>query len=177
MSGFRCTALAALTATSLSTSLCLAGAASAGDTATWNGDYILTLSANAKTGTSIAASQPEPAKQISVSMSSTCATGVCIATVNNPAPPKNDSMPKSIEFVWNGAQWVRQMEWKWDCLLPDGTVEYDPAKSTSVYTPGQNGTFTGLFHTDIFSGACQGSVEMPLSAKPAPSAASRIPVN
>lgn len=177
MPRLRSTALAALLAASLGASLGLAAAAHAGDTATWNGNYILTLSANAKTGTSIAASQPEPAKQISVSMSSTCATGVCIATVNNPPPPKNDSMPTSIEFVWNGAQWVRKIEWKWDCLLPDGTVEYDPAKSTSVYTPGPNGSFTGLFHTDIFSGACEGNVDMPLSAKPAPSATSQIPVN
>jgi len=177
MAGFRSTALAALTATSLGASICLAASASAGDTATWNGDYILTLSADAKTGTSIAASQPEPVHRTSVSISSTCATGVCIATVNNPPPPKNDSMPTSIEFVWNGAQWVRKIEWNWDCLLPDGTIEYDPAKSTSVYTPGQNGILTGLFHTDIFSGACQGTIDMPLSAKPASAATSQIPVN
>lgn len=176
---FRKPALAGLAAASLFASLWLAPAAVAGDTATWSGDYVLTLSANAKTGTSIAATQPEPVRKINVSMSSTCATGVCIATVNNPPPPKNDSMPSSIEFTWNGAQWVRQMEWNWDCLLPDGNVEYDPAKSTTVYTPEQHGTLSGLFHTDIFSGACQGTVDMPVSAKPSSAAAkpSSIPVN
>lgn len=177
MSGFRKSASVALAATSLCPFLCLAPAAYAGDAATWNGDYILTLSANAKSGTSIAASQPEPARRTSVTISSTCSTGICIATVKDPPPPKNDSMPTSIEFTWNGAQWVRQFEWNWDCLLPDGSTEYDPAKSISVYTPDQHGTLTGLFHTEIFSGACVGNVDMPLSAKPASAATSTVPVN
>ena len=61
---------------------------------------------------------------------------------------------------------------KWDCLLPDGTIENDPAKSITVYTPGANGILTGVFHTDIASGACKGNVDMPVSAKPA-----ALPVN
>ncbi|RFZ34080.1 hypothetical protein [Mycobacterium marinum] len=160
------TGLGAAAAAWFCVSLCFAPPAYAGEVAAWNGDYILTLAANAKTGTSIAASQPEFAHRISVSISSSCSAGVCTATVNNPPPPKNESMPQSIEFTWNGSQWVREMTWKWDCLVPDGTIEYNPAKSISVYTPGDYGILTGVFHTNIYSGACKGNVDMPLSAKP-----------
>nr|WP_253851513.1 hypothetical protein [Mycobacterium sp. 1423905.2] len=146
--------------------LCAAPVAHAGEVASWNGQYIFTLNANAKTGTSSAASQPEFAHRSSASITSTCSAGVCVATVNNPPPPKNESMPRTVEFTWNGAQWVREMTWQWDCLLPDGTTEYDPAKSLTVYTPGQYGILTGVFHTDISSGACKGNVDMPVSAKP-----------
>ncbi|SOJ55978.1 hypothetical protein MSIMFB_03455 [Mycobacterium simulans] len=170
MSGLRKTALVALAAASLGG--LLAPAAFAGEVASWNGQYILTLSANAKTGTSMAASQPEYAHRTSVSISSNCSAGGCIATVNDPPPRKNESMPRTIEFTWNGSQWIREMSWNWDCLLPDGTIEYDPAKSITVYTPGDHGILTGVFHTDIASGACKGNVDMPVSAKPV-----SVPVN
>jgi hypothetical protein len=167
MSAPRKTMLVVGAAASLCGSLCLAPPAFAGEVASWNGQYILVLSANAKNGTSIAASQNELAHRGSYSISSTCSANVCTATVNNPPPPKNDSMPATVEFTWNGSQWVREMSWKWDCLLPDGTTEADPAKSITVYTPGANGILTGVFHTDIASGACKGNVDMPVSAKPA----------
>jgi hypothetical protein len=166
MSSFRRTTLVVLAATSLSGALSSAPQASAGEVASWNGQYILTLSANAKSGTSLAAGQGEAAHRGSYSISSSCSAGVCTATVNDPPPPKNESMPRTVEFTWNGSQWIREMAWKWDCLLPDGTIEYDPAKSITVYTPGQYGILTGVFHTDISSGACKGNVDMPVSAKP-----------
>jgi len=166
MSAHRKTALAILAAASVGGPLWLSPAAFAGEISSWNGQYLLTLSANAKVGTSMAASQPEYAHRASVSISSSCSSGVCVATVNDPPPPKNESMPRSIEFTWNGSQWVRQMSWKWDCLLPDGTIEYDPAKSVTAYTPGPNGVLTGVFHTDIANGACKGNVDMPVSAAP-----------
>lgn len=164
MSGSFTSAVAALTAVGVP--LCLAPAAHAGEVASWNGEYLVVLGANAKSGTSVAAAQPEFAHRSTVSFSSSCAAGVCVASVDNPAPPKNESMPRTIEFTWNGSQWVREMTWKWDCLLPDGTIEYDPAKSITVYTPGQYGILTGVFHTDIASGTCAGNVDMPVSAKP-----------
>jgi hypothetical protein len=166
MSAPRKPTLVVAAAASLCGSLWLAPEAFAGEVAAWNGQYILTLSANAKSGTSVAAAQPEAARRGSYSISSTCSAGVCTATVNDPPPPKNESMPRTIEFTWNGSQWVREMTWKWDCLLPDGTLEYDPAKSITVYTPGQYGILTGVFHTDISSGACKGNVDIPVSAKP-----------
>src|SRR5262249_11060168 len=105
MSGHRRTALIALATLSLGGSLSLAPTTFAADPL-WNGQYILTLSANAKEGSSIAARQPEFAHRSSVSISSKCTSGTCIATVNDPPPPKNDSMPRTIEFKWNGLQWV-----------------------------------------------------------------------
>ncbi|SOX54791.1 hypothetical protein MAAFP003_3470 [Mycobacterium ahvazicum] len=165
MSGHRTTAVVAL-ALSVGDALATAPTTFAADPL-WNGQYILTLSANAKAGTSIAARQPEYAHRASVSITSKCAAGVCTATVNDPPPPKNEFMPQTVEFTWNGSQWVREMTWKWDCLLPDGTVEYDPAKSITAYTPGPNGVLTGVFHTDITSGACRGNVDMPVTAAPA----------
>src|SRR5271163_1605436 len=67
-----------------------------------------------------------------------------------------------LEWVAMGARDDRAM----DCLLPDGTTEPDPAKSITVYTPGPNGVLTGVFHTDIKSGACKGNVDMPVTAAP-----------
>jgi hypothetical protein len=163
MSAFGKAASAAAAAAVL---LSLAPTAHAGEVASWIGDYIVVLGANAKSGTSVAAGQPEFAHRSQVSFTSSCAAGVCVATVVNPPVPKNESMPRTIEFTWNGSQWVREMTWKWDCLLPDGTIEYDPAKSITVYTPGQYGILTGVFHTDIASGTCAGNVDMPVSAKP-----------
>ena len=169
MSGHRMTALAAVAAASLAGSVGLAANAAADQIVVWNGQYILTLSADAKTGTSMAVGQREYAHRASYSISTSCYTSGCVATVNDPPPPKNQYLPQAIEFTWNGAQWIREMSWKWDCLLPDGTVEYDPAKSITVYTPGANGILTGVFHTDISSGACKGNVDMPVSAAPAQS--------
>jgi hypothetical protein len=169
MSDFAKTALAVA---SLIAPLCLAPVAHAGEVASWNGEYTMVLSTNAKAGTSMAARQSESAHRTNVSVTSSCTAGVCVATIDNPPPPKNESQPRAVEFTWNGSQWVREMTWKWDCLLPDGTIEYDPAKSITVYTPGQYGILTGVFHTDIASGACQGNVDMPVSAKPV-----SVPVN
>ncbi|HTX97454.1 MAG TPA: hypothetical protein VME67_23045 [Mycobacterium sp.] len=166
MSAPRKAALVMLATAPLGGALWLSPAAFAGDAASWNGQYLLTLSANAKQGTSIAARQPEYAHRTSVVISSTCSSGVCVATVNDPPPPKNETMPRSVEFTWNGSQWVREMSWQWDCLLADGTIEYDPAKSVTAYTPGPNGVLTGVFHTNIASGACKGNVDMPVAATP-----------
>jgi hypothetical protein len=165
--GFRAAAIAVLAA-SLGTLAPAAPQAAADHIVTWNGKYVLTHSADAKTGTSMAAKQRELAHRGSYTISTSCSSSVCIATVNDPPPPRNQYMPKWMEFVWNGGEWVRDMDWKWDCLLPDGTIEYDPAKSVTVYEPGPDGILTGDFHTDIFSGACKGTVDMPVTAAPVP---------
>jgi len=164
MSRHRKTAVVASAAVSLGGSLWPAPAADATDPE-WNGQYVLTVSADAKTGTSPAASHRENAHKGSYSFYSSCSGGICVA-VSNPPPPKDQYMPQSIKFIWNGSQWVREMNWNWDCLLPVGTIERDPATSTTVYTPGPNGILTGFSHSDISSGACKGSVDMPVSATP-----------
>jgi hypothetical protein len=166
MSRRRKKALVALATASLGGSLFLVPAAMAAEEPSWNGQYLLTLSANKKTGTSMAASQPELPQLMSYTFSSSCSSNVCVARVTDAPPAKNDYIPRPIEYTWNGSQWVREITWKWECLLPDGTIEYDPAQSVTTYTPGSIGILTGTFHTDISSGACQGTVDMPVSAQP-----------
>jgi len=61
---------------------------------------------------------------------------------------------------------VQVITGKFDCPLLGGLVEHDSARSTTVLVPGPNGTLTGVFHTDIVSGACKGNVDMPVSATP-----------
>jgi hypothetical protein len=166
MSGYRKTALLAVAAASLGCSLALAPAAFAGEASSWDGHYLLTFSANQKTGTSLAARQPEYAQRASYSFSSSCSTGVCVATVSDPPAPKNPYMQRSVQYAWNGSQWVQQMSRQWDCRLLGGLVEHDAARSITALTPAPDGTLTGLLHVDILSGACKGSVEMPVTATP-----------
>jgi hypothetical protein len=166
MSAHRKTALLALAAASLGGSLLLAPTAFAGEASSWDGHYLLTSSANQKIGTSLAARQPEYAQRASYSFTSSCSTGVCVATVSDPPAPKNPYMQRSVEYAWNGSQWVQQMSRQWDCRLLGGLVEHDAARSITALTPGPNGALTGVLHMDILSGTCKGSVEMPVTATP-----------
>jgi hypothetical protein len=57
--------------------------------------------------------------------------------------------------------------------VKDYLNSYQPTPRLSQVTsaesppsPGANGALTGVFHTDIVSGACKGSIEMPLTATP-----------
>jgi hypothetical protein len=45
-------------------------------------------------------------------------------------------------------------------------VEHDAARSITALTPAADGSLTGVLHMDILSGACKGSVEMPVTAVP-----------
>ena len=168
MSARRTTALVGLAAGALSLggSLWLSPPAFAGQASSWDGHYLVTFAATQKTGTSMAARQPEYSQRTSYSFTSSCSTGVCVATVNDPQPPNNQSMRQSVQYTWNGSQWVQVMTGKFDCPLLGGLVEHDSARSTTVLVPGPNGTLTGVFHTDIVSGACKGNVDMPVSATP-----------
>jgi hypothetical protein len=165
MSGHRKTAILVAAAASLFGSLCLAPAASASQAA-WNGAYMLTISADAKTGTSPVVRGPEYAQRGSYTFSSNCATGVCIAQVDSAPAPKNQYMPRGGQYTWNGSQWVQQTNWNFACQLPNGAIESDPARSVTAYAPGAKGALNGRFHTDIVSGACKGSVDMPVTATP-----------
>jgi hypothetical protein len=73
-------------------------------------------------------------------------------------------MRQSVQYTWNGSQWVQVMNGKFDCPLLGGLVEHDPARSTTVLVPGPNGALTGVFRTEIVSGACKGNVDMPVTA-------------
>ena len=166
MSGYRTTALVALGAGAVSCALSLAPAAFAGAGTALDGHYMLSFAANQKTGTSAAARQPEVAQWAKYSFTSSCATNVCVAKVNDAPAPVNLYAQQTGAYSWNGSQWVEQTTSKYACPLVGGLVEYDPARSITALTPGANGALTGVFHTDIVSGACKGSIEMPLTATP-----------
>jgi hypothetical protein len=91
---------------------------------------------------------------------------VCVAAVSNPPAPKNPYMQQSVQYAWNGSQWVQQINRQWDCPLFGGVVEHDAARSITALTPAPDGSLTGVLHMDILNGACKGSVEMPVTAAP-----------
>jgi hypothetical protein len=75
----------------------------------------------------------------------------------------------TVEFNWTGSQWSRTNNWRWDCLMPDGTITFDPASSVTTYSPQADGSLTGTFATTIGDGACAGTVYIPMTAVPAAS--------
>lgn len=155
----------AVFAVMLAGSVCVAPAA-AQEEPSWNGEYSVTFYGTEKTGTSTAAQEPEGSSTSNYTFSSSCATDPCTATIVAGPPPTNPTVPVPITFSWNGSAWELSNRWWWNCVKPDGGLEWVPASSRVTYTPLRNGTLNGLWHTDIESGACQGSVEMPLQAVP-----------
>ncbi|MFM8598055.1 MAG: hypothetical protein ACKOB8_03500 [Mycobacterium sp.] len=133
---------------------------------TWNGWYRITFHTDQKTGTSTAAQQSETPYTAWYEFSTDCSSGTCVATANDGPTPK-DNVPQATSFEWTGSQWSRSNSWRWDCQLGDGTVTFDPAKSVTTYAPQADGSLTGTFATNIGSGACQGTVYIPLTAAPA----------
>lgn len=95
-----------------------------------------------------------------------CSAGTCVASVVDGPVPK-DNAAQSTKFDWTGSQWSRTNTWRWDCAIGDGTITYDPASSVTTYAPQADGSLTGTFATNIGSGACQGTVYVPLVAVPA----------
>ncbi len=131
----------------------------------WNGWYRITFHTDQKSGSSVAAEQSEEAYTASFRFTTDCSSGACVASgVDGPA--SKDNVADSTKFDWTGSQWSRTNSWRWDCLLPDRTVTFDPASSVTTYSPRPDGSLTGTFGTNIGSGACQGTVYIPLTAVP-----------
>ena len=156
--------LAALAVTALGANLCWAPLALAEPS--WNGRYEITFFTAQKSGTSMAANQPESMHVDVYTFSSSCSSGQCVATITDGPAPRNPTVPQLVQFTWDGSAWTSSSSWRWACLLPDGTVEWSPASSTTRYTPKPDGTLMGEWHTDIASGACQGTLDMPMEAVP-----------
>jgi hypothetical protein len=144
-------------------SLMVAPTAAADDTAHWDGAYKITFHTDQKSGTSIAATQQETPYTATYTFATDCSSGTCVASVVDSPTPK-DNVAQSVSFDWTGSQWTRSSSWKWDCLLPDKTVTYDPAYSLTNYVPQPDGTLSGTFQTTISEGACQGTVSIPVTA-------------
>ena len=139
--------------------------AQADETPFWGGWYKITFHTDQKSGTSVAASQIETPYAATYEFATDCSSGKCVASVIDGPNPK-DNVSRSVKFDWTGSQWSRSNSWNWDCLLPDGTITFDPANSVTTYVPQADGSLAGNFQTTINSGACQGTVTIPLTAVP-----------
>jgi hypothetical protein len=164
MTRHRISGLVAVAAVSLGISVCLAPPALADPS--WNGQYEVTFFTAQKSGTSMAANQPESMHVDVYTFSSSCSSGKCVATITDGPAPRNPTVPQPVQFTWDGSAWVSNTTWRWACLLDDGTIEWSPAGSTARYTPKPDGSLMGEWHTDIASGACQGTLDMPMEAVP-----------
>ena len=160
----RLRSLVGLCAASLAIAASLPPAASA-DNPSWNGQYVITFMVGPKDGTSVAASQPETQHTETYGFRSSCSSGKCIATIISGPPPRNPTVPQPVQFTWDGSSWTQDSEFQWDCMMPDTTIEWDPARAQVRYTPQPDGTLSGTMHTDILSGTCHGTLEMNMTAE------------
>ena len=130
------------------------------------GRYSMVTFASQKGGTSLAARQYEGDFSAVFTLTTRCAAS-CIATATGPAS-SNPTVPNPLRFAWDGQQWKSTYDWVWQCSLGDATQpQWSPARSFTFYTPQGDGSLRGMWHTDIDSGACRGSVVMPVAAVPA----------
>jgi hypothetical protein len=156
--------LVGLCAVSLAIAVSLPPTASA-DSPSWNGEYAVTYIVGPKSGTSMAAGQPEQQYTINYGFESSCASGKCTATITSGPRPKNPTIPQPARFTWDGSSWTQVFDFQWDCSMPDGTIEWNPARGTVRYTPQADGSLSGTMNSEIFSGACQGTVGMQMTAE------------
>jgi len=135
------------------------------DTPSWNGQYAITFMVGPKDGTSVAASQPESQHTETYGFRSSCTSGKCIATIVSGPRPTNPTVPQPVQFTWDGSAWTQVSDFQWDCMMPDTTIQWNPARADVRYTPQPDGSFSGTMHTEILSGACQGTVDMHMTAE------------
>lgn len=134
-------------------------------TPSWTGKYSLVRYAVQKSGTSVAANQAEPTFSADYVFSTACSAASCVATANNGPKPNNPTISVPSHYTWDGTRWVERFDFQWDCFMGEGVPKaWAPAKSWAFYTPQSDGSLRGTWHTDISSGPCQGSVEMPVAA-------------
>ncbi|KAA0112069.1 hypothetical protein [Mycolicibacterium sp. P1-5] len=157
-------AVLALCAASVVTALWIPVAASA-DPASWNGEYTITFIVGPKGGTSMAAGQPEQQHTETYGLQSSCASGKCTATIISGPAPSNPTVPQPVQFTWDGSSWRQASDFQWECMMPDGTTQWNPAHADVRYTPQADGSLSGTMHTEIASGACQGTVDMNMVAE------------
>ena len=131
----------------------------------WNGKYSLVRYAVDKTGSSAAAGQAEPTFSADYVFVTSCSSGKCVATATDGPTPKNPTLPQPSHYTWDGTRWVEHFDFQWDCYMGEGVPKaWSPARSWAFYTPQSDGSLRGTWHTDISSGPCRGSVEMPVAA-------------
>ena len=158
------TRLAGLCAASLVIALSLPPTACA-DAASWNGKYAITFIVGPKSGTSMAVGDPEVQHTDTYEFRSSCSSGKCIATIVGGPPPSNPTVPQPVQFTWDGSSWTQVSDFQWDCMMPDTSIQWNPAHAVVRYTPQPDGSLAGTMHTEILSGACQGTIEMDMRAE------------
>jgi hypothetical protein len=146
----------------LALSLSLAAAA---DTPSWNGKYAITFMVGPKAGTSMAVGDPEVQHTDTYGFQSSCSSGKCVATIVSGPPPTNPTVPQPIQFTWDGSSWKQVSDFQWDCMMPDTSIQWNPAHAEVRYTPQPDGSLSGTMHTDIASGACKGTIDMDMKAE------------
>jgi hypothetical protein len=80
-------------------------------------------------------------------------------------PPRNPTVPQPVQFTWDGSSWTQVNDFQWDCMVPDDTIKWNPARADVRCTPQPDGSLSGTIHTEILSGACQGTVDMTMTAE------------
>ena len=163
MAPHRLTSFAGVSALSLAITLSLSPTAR-GDNPSWNGQYAITFIVGPKDGTSVSASQPEVQYTDTYTFQSSCASGKCTATIVGGPPPRNPTVPQPVQFTWDGSSWTQVSDFQWDCMMPDETIQWNPARSDVRYTPQPDGSLSGTMHTDILSGPCQGTLDINMTA-------------
>lgn len=153
-----------LGAASLAIALALPSVAS-GDSPSWNGEYAITFIVGPKDGTSVAASQPEVQYTDTYTFHSSCTSGKCVATIVGGPPPRNPTVPQPVQFTWDGSSWTQVSDFQWDCMMPDTSIQWSPARGTTRYTPQPDGSLSGTMHTEILSGPCQGTLDINMTAQ------------
>jgi len=164
MASDRLSSLVGLCATSLAIALSLPHTASA-NPPSWNGEYAITFMVGPKSGTSMAVGDAEVQHTDTYGFRSSCSSGKCIATIISGPAPSNPTVPQPVQFTWDGSSWKQVSDFQWDCMMPNTTIEWDPARADVRYTPQPDGTLSGTMHTEILSGACQGTVDMNMTAE------------
>ena len=163
MASDRWKSLVGLCAASLPVAMSLPPTAVA-DNPSWNGQYAITFMVGPKAGTSMAVGNPEVQHTEIYGLRSSCTNGKCVATIISGPPPSNPTVPQPVQFTWDGTSWSQVNDFQWDCMMPDTTIQWNPARATVRYTPQPDGSLAGIMHTDILSGACQGTIDMDMSA-------------
>ena len=139
----RLSSLVGLCAASLAIALSLPPTASA-DPPSWNGEYAITFIVGPKSGTSMAAGQPEVQYTDTYGFRSSCTSGKCTATIISGPPPRNPTVPEPVQFTWDGSSWTQVSDFQWDCMMPEracarprsGMIAYAEEEPGSRYPGG-----------------------------------------
>ena len=124
----------------LAVTLSLAPTASA-DQPSWNGQYAITFMVGPKSGTSMAAGDPEGQHTETYGFKSSCTGGKCTATIVSGPPPSNPTVPQPVQFTWDGSSWTQVSDFQWDCMMPDTTIQWAPARlHCALHAPSRRDT-------------------------------------